>query len=109
MFNYDVCIAEHEGDEMAKRRLDQYLVDQGLVKTRSMAQSMIMAGEVYVNGQKAAKAGEMIKGDETIDIKSKSAKFVSRGGLKLDKAIKAFDIKLDGCICMDIGASPAVL
>ena len=97
--------AEHEGDEMAKRRLDQYLVDQGLVKTRSMAQSMIMAGEVYVNGQKAAKAGEMIKGDETIDIKSKSAKFVSRGGLKLDKAIKAFDIKLDGCICMDIGAS----
>ena len=90
---------------MAKRRLDQYLVDKGLIKTRSMAQSMIMAGEVYVNGQKAAKAGEMIKGDERIDIKSKSAKFVSRGGLKLDKAINAFDIKLDGCICMDIGAS----
>lgn len=90
---------------MAKRRLDQYLVDKGLIKTRSMAQSMIMAGEVYVNGQKAAKAGEMIKGDERIDIKSKSAKFVSRGGLKLDKAINAFDIKLDDCICMDIGAS----
>ena len=90
---------------MAKQRLDQYLTEQGLVKSRSMAQSMIMAGEVYVNHQKASKAGELVTGEEKIEIRSKSLQYVSRGGLKLDKAMKVFPVSLLGSVCMDIGAS----
>lgn len=90
---------------MAKTRLDIYMVEQGLVPSRSMAQSMIMAGEVYVNQQKASKAGESVTGDETVEIRSKALQYVSRGGLKLDKAMKVFPIRLEDKICMDIGAS----
>lgn len=90
---------------MAKQRLDQYLTEQGLVKSRSMAQSMIMAGEVYVNQQKASKAGELVTGEEKIEIRSKSLQYVSRGGLKLDKAMKVFPVSLLDSVCMDIGAS----
>ena len=90
---------------MAKQRLDQYLTEHGMVTSRSMAQSMIMAGEVYVNGQKASKAGEMVSGTEEIEIRGKSLKYVSRGGLKLDKAMSVFPIDLPNTICMDIGAS----
>ncbi len=90
---------------MAKQRLDIFLAEQGLVSSRSMAQSMIMAGEVYVNGQKASKAGEMVCGDETIELRGKSLKYVSRGGLKLDKAMQVFPIDLKDAVCMDIGAS----
>lgn len=90
---------------MAKQRLDNFLVEQGMVSSRSMAQSMIMAGEVYVNEQKASKAGEMVTGEEHIEIRGKSLKYVSRGGLKLDKAMSVFPIDLNGKVCMDIGAS----
>lgn len=90
---------------MAKQRLDILLVEKGLVASRSMAQSMIMAGEVYVNEQKASKAGEMMCGDEHIEIRGKSLKYVSRGGLKLDKAMFVFPIDLQDAVCMDIGAS----
>ncbi len=90
---------------MAKQRLDQYLAEQGLVASRSMAQSMIMAGEVYVNGQKAAKAGEMVTGEESVEIRGKGLKYVSRGGLKLDKAMTVFPLTLTHKVCMDIGAS----
>ncbi len=90
---------------MAKQRLDVFLVENGMVQSRSMAQSMIMAGEVYINNQKASKAGEPINGDENIEIRSKSLKYVSRGGLKLDKAMSVFPIQLENKICMDIGAS----
>ena len=90
---------------MAKQRLDVYLVENGFVKSRSMAQSMIMAGEVYVNQQKAAKAGEMVAGQEQIEIRGKGLKYVSRGGLKLEKAFGAFGLDLQDKICMDIGAS----
>jgi len=90
---------------MAKQRLDNFLTEQGLVTSRSMAQSMIMAGEVYVNGQKASKAGEMVTGGETIEIRGKGQKYVSRGGLKLDKAMHVFSLDLSQKICMDIGAS----
>ncbi len=90
---------------MAKQRLDNFLVEQGLVASRSMAQSMIMAGEVYVNDQKASKAGEMVTGEEKIEIRGKSLKYVSRGGLKLDKAMTVFPISLENAVCMDIGAS----
>lgn len=90
---------------MAKQRLDQYLVEQGLVPSRSMAQSMIMAGEVFVNGQKASKAGESVTGEEKIELRGKTLQYVSRGGLKLEKAMQVFPVELDGKICMDIGAS----
>ena len=90
---------------MAKQRLDNFLVEQGMVSSRSMAQSMIMAGEVYVNEQKASKAGEMVTGEEQIEIRGKSLKYVSRGGLKLDKAMSVFPIDLNHKVCMDIGAS----
>ncbi|MCI5893660.1 MAG: TlyA family RNA methyltransferase [Clostridiales bacterium] len=90
---------------MAKQRLDNYLVENGFVETRSKAQSLIMAGEVYIDNQKASKAGEQIKGTEKIEVRSKGLKYVSRGGLKLEKAIKKFPISLSGKICMDIGAS----
>lgn len=90
---------------MAKQRLDVYLVENGLVGSRSAAQAMIMAGEVYIGGQKAQKAGEQVTGGENIEIRGKSLKYVSRGGLKLDKAIAVFSPSLDDKICMDIGAS----
>lgn len=90
---------------MAKQRLDVYLAENGLVKSRSEAQSVIMAGEVYVNNQKAAKAGDQINGDEKIEVRSKALKYVSRGGLKLEKAMQVFPVSPNKKVCMDIGAS----
>lgn len=90
---------------MAKQRLDNYLVENGYVETRSKAQSLIMAGEVYIDNQKASKSGEQIKGTEKIEVRSKGLQYVSRGGLKLEKAMKRFPISLSDKICMDIGAS----
>lgn len=90
---------------MKKQRLDSFLVENGFVETRSKAQSLIMAGCVYINNQKASKAGEQVKGDEQIEVRSNSLKYVSRGGLKLEKAMKVFPISLNNKTCMDIGAS----
>ena len=90
---------------MAKQRLDVYLAEQGLVKSRSEAQSIIMAGEVYINNQKASKAGEQVTGEENIEVRSPQKKYVSRGGLKLEKAMQCFPVSPDGLVCMDIGAS----
>ena len=90
---------------MAKIRLDVYLAENGLAPSRSAAQSMIMAGDVYIDNQKALKAGETIKGTENIEVRSKGLKYVSRGGLKLEKAMNVFPIDLCTAVCMDIGAS----
>lgn len=90
---------------MSKQRLDVWLAEQQLVPSRSAAQAVIMAGEVYVNGQKASKAGDMVSGEEQIEVRTKSLRYVSRGGLKLEKAMQCFPVNLDGKICMDIGAS----
>lgn len=90
---------------MAKQRLDIWLTENGLTASRSAAQAVIMAGEVYINGQKASKAGETVSGDEKIELRGKSLRYVSRGGLKLEKAMQSFAAKLDDKICMDIGAS----
>nr|WP_283243578.1 TlyA family RNA methyltransferase [Feifania hominis] len=80
------------------------LVERGLEKSRERAQAVIMAGDVYVNGQKETKAGT--KFDEAVSIEVRQPlRYVSRGGLKLEKAMSVFDIQLDGKICMDIGAS----
>jgi 23S rRNA (cytidine1920-2'-O)/16S rRNA (cytidine1409-2'-O)-methyltransferase len=88
-----------------KKRLDTAVVEKGLVQSRERAKALIMAGQVYVNSQKALKAGLMVKNDDIIEVKENTNPFVSRGGLKLRKGIEKFGLKLDGYICMDIGAS----
>ncbi len=90
---------------MAKIRLDVALVERGLITSRERAKTTIMSGLVYVNGQKADKAGEMIKPDDEIEVRGDTLKYVSRGGLKLEKAMAEFPISLEGKIAMDIGAS----
>ena len=88
-----------------KKRLDTVVVDLGFAETRSKASAIIMSGEIYVNGQKETKAGYAVKDTDKIEFKGKKMPFVSRGGYKLEKAIKTFPITLEDCICMDIGAS----
>lgn len=88
-----------------KLRLDVALVEKGLCESREKAKAYIMAGQVYVNGQKSVKAGATVKSEDKIEIKGKQMPFVSRGGLKLQKAVDSFGVKLENCICMDIGAS----
>ena len=89
-----------------KERLDVMLVKQGFAQSREKAKAIIMSGNVYVNDQKEDKAGAMF--DETkvsIEVRGNTLKYVSRGGLKLEKAIEQFGVTLSGKICMDIGAS----
>lgn len=88
-----------------KLRLDLEIVSRGLVESREKAKALIMAGQVYVNGQKELKAGANIKITDQIEVRGPQNPFVSRGGLKLQKAAKNFDINLEDCVCMDIGAS----
>jgi len=87
-----------------KTRLDRLLVDRGLVDSREKAQALIMAGEVLVNGQKAAKPGQSIAEDARLELLARPS-FVSRGGLKLAAALQHFHIDPTGLICLDIGAS----
>lgn len=88
-----------------KKRLDIALVEQGLVTGREKAKSIIMAGIIYVNNQKADKAGMEVSEKDTIELRGETLKYVSRGGLKLEKAISRFPISLEGAVCCDIGAS----
>ncbi len=88
-----------------KLRLDVAVYERGFAETREKAKAMIMAGSVYLNGQKALKGGINIKETDVIEVRGAVNPFVSRGGLKLDKAVKSFGLNLNDCICMDIGAS----
>lgn len=88
-----------------KKRLDVELVDRGLVQSRERAKVVIMEGLVYVNGQKSDKAGTPVKEDDQIEVRGETLRYVSRGGKKLEKAMKVFPVVLEGCTCMDIGAS----
>ncbi|KAI4446157.1 16S/23S rRNA (cytidine-2'-O)-methyltransferase TlyA [Eubacterium plexicaudatum ASF492] len=88
-----------------KERLDVLLVKRGLAPSREKAKTMIMEGNVYVNEQKEDKAGSMFAQEARIEVRGKTLKYVSRGGLKLEKAIERFAISLQDKICMDIGAS----
>lgn len=91
---------------MAKIRLDVYLTEKGLTTSRERAKSLIMAGQVYIKNQKCDKAGTMLDENETeVEIRGEQLKYVSRGGLKLEKAMEQFPIDLNGKITMDIGAS----
>lgn len=89
-----------------KERLDVLLVNMGLAASREKAKTVIMAGDVFVNGQREDKAGSTFDPDKSkIEVKSKQLRYVSRGGLKLEKAVEEFDFDLTGKVCMDIGAS----
>lgn len=89
-----------------KERLDVLLVRQGLAESREKAKAVIMAGCVYVNEQKEDKAGSMFDESKVqIEVRGNTLKYVSRGGLKLEKAMNHFDITLENKVCMDIGAS----
>lgn len=87
-----------------KKRLDSRIFELGLCESREKAKAAIMAGQVYINGQKALKAGDSVKDTDRIEVRS-SMEFVSRGGYKLKKAMQVFPLTPKGKICMDIGAS----
>ena len=88
-----------------KERLDVLLVQKGLAASREKAKTMIMEGNVFVNNNREDKPGSTFSEDVMIEIHGKTLQYVSRGGLKLEKAMKHFGITLENCVCMDIGAS----
>ena len=88
-----------------KKRLDIMMVEQGLAPSREKAKAYIMSGEVYVNGQKEDKAGSMFAETVKLEVRGKTLPYVSRGGLKLEKAMKNFGVTLKDKVCMDVGAS----
>lgn len=90
---------------MAKERLDVLLVSWGLAESREKAKAIIMSGNVYVDGQKEDKAGSNFPAEAVIEVRGNTLKYVSRGGLKLEKAMENFDVTLAGKICMDVGSS----
>lgn len=89
----------------ARRRLDVLLVERGLVQSRQRALGLILAGEVWVNGQRLVKAGSLVPQDASIRVTGKKMPYVSRGGLKLEAALHTFDIDVVGLTCLDVGAS----
>lgn len=88
-----------------KERLDVLLVSLGLAVSRELAKAYIMAGDVYVDGNKEDKAGTKIDINSKIEVKGREMPYVSRGGFKLEKAMAEFPVELNGKICMDIGSS----
>ncbi len=90
---------------MAKTRLDVAMVERGLAESRQKAQAVVMAGQVYVDGRKVDKAGAPVGEEAWIEVRGKALPYVSRGGLKLEKAVNYWPISLKGAVCADIGAS----
>ena len=88
-----------------KKRLDVLVTELGLAPSREKAKALIMAGSVYVNGQKEDKAGDLFEETASVTVQGKKLPYVSRGGLKLEKALQVFPICLEGCVSVDIGAS----
>lgn len=88
-----------------KDRLDILLVKKGLAESREKAKAIIMSGIVYVDGQKEDKAGQTFPETVNIEVRGNTLKYVSRGGLKLEKAMECFDVSVKDKVCMDIGAS----
>lgn len=88
-----------------KDRLDILLVKRGLAESREKAKAVIMSGIVYVDGQKEDKAGQTFADTANIEVRGNTLKYVSRGGLKLEKAMECFDVSVKDKVCMDIGAS----
>ena len=92
-------------NKIKKIRLDVYLTENGFFPTREKARVAIMEGNVFVNNQKEDKPGTMIKEDANVEFRGEKLKYVSRGGLKLEKAAEVFNINLNDKICIDIGSS----
>lgn len=90
---------------MKKVRLDQLVFDLGLTESRERAKTTIMSGLVFVDGQRADKPGMSVSPDAKVEVRGKALPFVSRGGYKLDKALKVFPIDVSGMVCIDCGAS----
>ena len=88
-----------------KKRLDMLMMERALAPSREKAKAYIMAGDVYVDGQKEDKAGTMFPETVKIEVRGNTLPYVSRGGLKLEKAMKNFDVTLKDKVCMDVGAS----
>lgn len=88
-----------------KKRIDVLLFEKGLAPSREKARALIMAGSVYVNHQKYDKPGDTVPEDAEIEVRGSTLRYVSRGGLKLEKAMQLFPISLEDKLCMDIGAS----
>jgi 23S rRNA (cytidine1920-2'-O)/16S rRNA (cytidine1409-2'-O)-methyltransferase len=88
-----------------KVRLDKLLVDRGLAASRERAQALILAGNVLVNDQKLEKSGAQVAAESTIRLLGEDLKFVSRGGLKLERALEHWNIAVTGKLCLDVGAS----
>ena len=89
----------------SKQRLDLSLVDKGLAPSRQRARALIMAGKILVNGLPAAKAGTLVSEDDRIELKGGDIPYVSRGGLKLEGALKELNLTIADCTCLDVGAS----
>ena len=92
-------------EKVKKERLDILLVSRGLAPSREKAKAIIMSGIVYVDGNKEDKAGTTFPDNVDIQVKGSTLKYVSRGGLKLEKAMNEFGLRLDDCVCMDVGSS----
>lgn len=92
-------------EKIKKERLDILIVNRGLAPSREKAKAIIMSGIVYVDGEKEDKAGTTFPETVNIEIKGNTLKYVSRGGLKLEKAMNEFGLRLDGFVCMDVGSS----
>ncbi len=90
---------------MAKKRLDVLMVEQGLAESRQKAQAIIMAGQVFIGDKRYDKAGASVDENEVLEVRGQTLRYVSRGGLKLEKAMNTFPITLEGKIAADIGAS----
>jgi len=90
---------------MKKQRLDQLVFDRGLTESRERAKTTIMSGLVFVNGQRVDKPGTAVDPEATIEVRGEGLPFVSRGGYKLDKALKVFPVNPAGKVCIDCGAS----
>ena len=90
---------------MAKKRLDVLLVERGLADSRQKAQAIIMAGQVYAGERRCDKAGQTFDGETVLEVRGQTMPYVSRGGLKLEKAMKSFSIMLSNKIAADVGAS----
>ena len=88
-----------------KKRIDVLLYEKGLAPSREKARTLIMAGCVYADNQKFDKPGDTVREDAVLEVRGNTLRYVSRGGLKLEKAMAAFPITLTDCICADIGAS----
>ena len=88
-----------------KKRLDILMAEAGLAPSREKAKALIMAGSVYVGGQRCDKAGTPFEEGAPIEVRGNTLRYVSRGGLKLEKALQVFPVSVAGRVCLDIGSS----